>query len=320
MKILTCLIALCCGISQLWGQSNDNAIFSTAEIILETSTGNIYGTLTIPRHIFNSPLVIIIADSGPIDRDCNSPLGIQTNAYKMLAESLAKNGIATLRFDKRGVGKSKSAVKSEIELKFETYVNDVIAWVSFLKPDPRISKVILLGHGEGSLIGMIAADQAKTAAFISIAGFGRPADKILQEQLKNLTPAMLNESNNILDSLKAGKTVSDVNPNLFGYYRPSIQPYLISWMKYDPVKVISKLKLPVLIIQGDADLQVTAEDVIMLSKSKPNATLLFLNDMNHVLKVSEADKQKNLATYTNPALPLKSGLVDVIVSFVKPKK
>ena len=320
MKMLTWLITLGCGITGLLAQSNNNAIFSTAEVILETSTGNIYGAITIPKHVFNSPLVIIIADSGPIDRDCNSPLGLQTNAYKMLAESLANNGIATLRFDKRGVGKSKSAVKSESELRFETYIDDVVAWISLLKADPRIANIILLGHGEGSLIGMIAAEQAKAAAFISIAGVGRPADKILQEQLRNLTPPLLDESNNILDSLKAGKTVPDVNPALFSYYRPSVQPYLISWMKYDPAKEISKLKVPILIIQGDADLQVTAQDAIMLSESKPSATLLFLENMNHVLKVSEADIQKNLGTYKNPDLPLKPGLVNVIVSFVMPKK
>jgi len=171
------------------------------------------------------------------------------------------------------------------------------------------------------LIGMVAAEQTNVAGFISISGVGRSADIVMQEQLKTkLPPQLLDESNKILDSLKIGKTVSNVNPNLVALYRPSVQPYMISWIKYDPAKEISKLKMPVLIIQGSTDLQVTIDDAKLLSTSKPDSKLIIIDNMNHVLKESDSDIQKNMATYRNPDLPLKAELTTDIVNFIKNRK
>jgi predicted alpha/beta hydrolase len=168
--------------------------------------------LTIPNNTTTSPVVLIIAGSGPTDRNGNAGNGLKTNAYKMVAEGLAQKGISSLRFDKRGIGKSQSAMTSESELRFETYTRDAVAWISMLKADKRFSEVIVLGHSEGSLIGMIAAQQTHTGGFISVSGPGKPADKILQEQLKaQLPPQLMMESNKILESLKQGKTVAEVN-------------------------------------------------------------------------------------------------------------
>jgi len=318
MKIITCIIALNLVLSGLNAQTKNTLAFTESELTLKTATGTIYGTLTIPNHTPTSPIVLIIAGSGPTDRNCNSGAGIQTNAYKMLCEGFAKNSISTLRFDKRGVGKSLPAMSSESDLRFETYINDVVAWISLLESDKRFSKVIVLGHSEGSLIGMIAAEKTQTGGFISIAGAGRSADKILQEQIKSqLPPQLMIESNNILESLKMGKTVATVNPLLASLYRPSVQPYMISWIKYDPAQEIKKLKVPVLIIQGTTDLQVTMNDAKLLSAAKPGAKLEIIANMNHVLKDVDANVQTNLATYSNPMLPLKSGLVENLVDFVK---
>jgi len=320
MKKFLILIFLAALFPGLAAMTEKDTAFSESEIILNTATGDIYGTLTAPGNIKSSPIVIIIPGSGPTDRDCNSPLGVHTNAYKMLSEGLAIHGISSLRFDKRGIGKSKVAMTSESDLRFETYINDVLSWISLLKKDRRFSKIILLGHSEGSLIGMAAAWQGDVSGFISIAGPGKPADKILQEQLKTkLPPPLLDASDKILDSLRAGMTVSKVDPNLMALYRPSVQPYLISWIKYDPAQEISKLKMPVLIIQGTTDLQVTVEDAKLLSASRPDARLLIIESMNHVLKESDADPQRNMATYTNAELPLKSGLIDEITDFVRKK-
>lgn len=317
MKILSFILVFNILAIDLSAQTGNDSVFTASEVKLETATGDIYGTLTVPNNKQISPLVLIIAGSGPTDRDCNSPMGIQTNAYKILAEGFAKKGISTLRFDKRGIGKSKAAMTNESDLRFETYIYDVVAWISMLKSDKRFSKIILLGHSEGSLIGMVAAQRSSIDEFISISGAGKPADKIIQEQLRTkLTPTLLSESDNIIDSLKMGKTVTNVNPNLVSLYRPSVQPYLISWMKYDPAEVIAGLKIPVLIIQGTTDLQVTVDDAKQLSASKPDAKLLIIDNMNHVLKECDSDYSKNIATYTNPLLPLKAGLVDEIVHFI----
>jgi pimeloyl-ACP methyl ester carboxylesterase len=321
MKKLSFILILSILSIGLFGQIKNDSVFSLSEIVLKTSTGDISGTLTIPNNLKVSPIALIIAGSGPTDRDCNSHLGVQTNAYKMLAEQLANNGISSLRFDKRGIGKSQIAMASESELRFETYINDVVSWISLLKRDNRFSKIILIGHSEGSLIGIIAAQQTDIAGFISLAGVGRTADKILKEQLKSqLTMNLLQESNKILDSLKAGKTVSDINPDLAAIYRPSVQPYMISWIKYDPAQEIGRLTIPVLIVQGSTDFQVKINDAKMLSASKPDAKLIIIENMNHVLKESDSDYKNNIATYMNPNLPLKSGLIEEIVSFIKSQK
>jgi pimeloyl-ACP methyl ester carboxylesterase len=304
-------------------QEKPGSSFNESEIVLKPgSGGEIFGTLTVPGKIRKSPLVIIIAGSGPTDRDCNSPLGIKSNAYKMLAEGFAENGISTLRFDKRGIAKSKAALPSESDIRFDIYINDVIDWVAYLKKDKRFSKIILLGHSEGSLIGMVAARKTGVSKLISLAGAGSPAYTILQEQLKaqKLPHQLMDESDKIIDSLKAGKTVPKVNIMLLSLYRPSVQPYMISWFRYNPAEEIRKLRIPVMIIQGTSDLQVSVEDAKLLSAAKPDARLMIVDKMNHILKESEADRQKNLATYSDPALPLKSGLLDGIVSFIKSGK
>lgn len=297
-----------------------NFDFSESEIALKTSTGDLYGTLTIPKDIKTSPIVIIIPGSGSPDRDGNCiPIGLHTNNFKMLSESFAEKGISTLRFDKRGAAKSKQIVTNESELRFENYIDDVVGWISLLKKDKRFPDIIILGHSEGSLIGMIAAQQTNITSYISVAGVGKSADRLLQAQLKKLPPQLLSESNKIIDSLKVGKTVSKVNPNLIRIFRPSVQPYLISWMKYDPANEIAKLKIPTLIIQGTTDIQVSVDDAKLLSEAKPAAKLVIIENMNHFFKESGSDIQKNLATYRNPELPLKQEIVDEIISFVKTK-
>ncbi|HEY3370393.1 MAG TPA: alpha/beta fold hydrolase [Prolixibacteraceae bacterium] len=319
MKLIAFIIALNVVASGLFAQGKMDA--SESELVLKTATGNIYGTLTVAPNVKTSPVVLIIAGSGPTDRNCNSPAGIQTNAYKMLSEGFATNNISSLRFDKRGIGESKPAMTSESELRFETYINDVVAWINLLKADNRFSKVIILGHSEGSLLGMIAAEKTKVGAYISIAGAGRSADLILQEQLKTkLPPQLMMESNKILESLKKGELVPNTNPSLATMYRPSVQPYMISWIKYDPAQEIKKLKVPVLIIQGTTDLQVPVEDAKLLSAAKPDAKLMIIDNMNHVMKESDANASNNMATYKNPTLPLKNGLMDGLVNFIMTKK
>jgi len=301
------------------GLKAQEVTFTSSEMILKTASGDISGTLTVTTTVGTSPLVLFIAGSGPTDRDCNSVMGINTNAYKLLAEELAAKGISSLRFDKRGIAKSQSAMVSESELRFETYIDDVKSWISQLKQDKRFSKIFILGHSEGSLIGMVAAGQSVVDGFISIAGVGRTADKVIKEQLTGkLPPEMEAESDKILSSLINGQTVAEVNPNLNMLYRPSVQPYMISWFKYDPAIELPKLQIPVLIIQGTTDIQVSVNDAQILAKAKPEAKFLLFPNMNHIMKESGADVQENMGTYMNPKLPLKEGLVDSISNFIKP--
>jgi uncharacterized protein len=176
----------------------------------------------------------------------------------------------------------------------------------------------VIGHSEGSLIGMIAANNAD--GYVSIAGAGRPADKILKEQLDKQPQAVKDLSFPIIDSLVTGKTVSNVNPMLFSLFRPSVQPYMISWFRYDPSVEIKKLKIPVLIIQGTNDIQVTLQDASMLAKANGTAQLVEIKNMNHIFRIVEGDRNANIATYNDASLPIAGELSNSIVSFIRKLK
>lgn len=291
---------------------------------LKTLTGTIFGTLLLPASSSAPqpvPVVLIIAGSGPTDRNGNSPLlPGGNNSLKLLAEGLAEKGIASVRYDKRGVAESVASAQKEEDLRFETYIADVVAWGKTLKADSRFSSVGVLGHSEGSLIGMVAAQQFPADFFISIAGVGRPAQETLMEQLKVNLPADLYEkSKKIVASLVAGKTVKDPPPALAVLFRPSVQPYLISWFRYDAGKELPKLKAPTLLIQGTTDIQIGLPDAKLLSKVRPDAKLTLIEEMNHVLKtVPKGDNARQQAAYVDPKLPLAPGLIDAICTFVKP--
>lgn len=320
MKNISFFLTFALLASGLSAQKKTDLFFTETELLLKTPSGDISGTLSVTDKSKKSPIVIIIAGSGPTDRNCNSPMGIKTDAYKMISADLAANGISSLRFDKRGIGKSKAAMTAEKDLRFDIYVDDVVEWINMIKKDKRFSLIFLLGHSEGSLIGIVASQKTRTDGLISVAGAGKSADKILKDQLKGkISQQLYDESNTILDSLKAGYLVKKVNPMLLTLYRPSVQPYMISWLKYDPAIEIQKLKIPVLIVQGTTDLQVSVEDAKLLSASKTDARLIIIENMNHIMKESDSDRQKNMATYSNPELPLKSGLTDEMVKFIKGK-
>ncbi|MEI6684273.1 MAG: alpha/beta hydrolase [Bacteroidota bacterium] len=290
-------------------------------IILNTATGEIKGTLTMPESRQQVPLVLIIAGSGPTDRDGNSPPALKnsSNCYKMLAEELRKKGIASVRYDKRGIGASAAAGKKEHDLRFEDYVSDARGWISLLSHDKRFSAIIVAGHSEGSLIGMIACANSGAKGYVSIAGSGRPADQILREQLSSLPKEMNELIIPMLEALKRGDTLASVPESMNSFFRSGIQPYLISWFRYDPQAEIVKLTIPVLILQGEMDIQVSAGDARLLARACPAASLKLIGHMNHVLKDTDTmDKMEQVkSVYTNSELPLDTTLTDEIITFVQ---
>ncbi|GAA4923037.1 alpha/beta hydrolase [Mucilaginibacter defluvii] len=293
-----------------------DASLTESPYTLKTFSGSIAGSLVKPKTEGKVPLVLIIAGSGPTDRNGNgAKLGLNTNAYLQLANELGKKGIATLRYDKRLIGQSVSTTK-ESELKFEDMVEDAVGIINDINDKGGFSKIIVLGHSEGSLVGMLAANDAPVKAFISVAGAGDPAEKILTEQMKSQPAYIADGFKRVLDSLKRGKTTPNVDASLYAVARPSIQNYIMSWCRYDPQREIKKLKMPVLILQGTTDLQVPVAQAEKLKKAKSDAQLLIIPEMNHILKAAPADTKQNMATYSNPDLPLKPELVTGIVDFI----
>jgi len=295
------------------------------EVFLKTKECKIYGTLKIPETKEKVPVVLLIAGSGATDRDGNSRSPkLISNAYKMLSDSLNSYGIATLCYDKRLIAKSISKQK-EADLRFDDYVEDVRSWIDLLSKNKKFSEIIVIGHSEGSLIGMIACqNNPKVSKYISISGSGTPADELLKEQLsKQLEgqPEELKEEIfNYMDDLKQGKLLEKVPLNLWVLFRPSIQPYMISWFKYNPQEEIKKLKIPVLIIQGKMDIQVSVKEAELLHHAHPDAKIAIIENMNHVLKSSQSTdvKEQTKDSYNNPISLINKELVDTIVAFIKP--
>lgn len=287
------------------------------DIVLDTPTGQLAGSLLLPAAKAPVPVALIIAGSGPTDRDGNSRmLPGRNDSLRMLAQALAQAGIASVRYDKRGIGASASAMGSEAALRFETYIDDAAGWIARLKSDPRFSTVAVIGHSEGALIGMVAARQAAAAALVSIAGAGAPLPAVLRRQLADkLPPELQKENERILGALERGETVEQVPPLLAALYRPSVQPYLISQFRYLPAERIAALAVPVLVVQGTTDIQVGVADAQALGKASPRASLAIVEGMNHVLKKVPADGAQ-LASYGDPSLPLAPGLADTMTSFL----
>ena len=286
-------------------------------ISLNTATGELFGTLLLPRSDTPVPVVLIIAGSGPTDRDGNNPEGGRNDSMKRLALILAKNNIASVRYDKRGVAASKPATPDERNLSIESYVADAQAWGQKLKTDRRLGQLILPGHSEGALVASLAAEKAGAAAVISVAGTGRPVDIVLREQLQDrLPPPLMQRANLLIDEIKAGKTDNDVPAELEVVFRPSVQPYLISLFRQDPAAAFGNLQMPALIIQGTHDIQVGVGDAQLLKDAKPDAHLALIEGMNHVLRIVPKDMDRQLASYKNPKLPLATEISSQILRFI----
>lgn len=286
---------------------------------LKTPTGTLYGTLDLPPGAGPFPVVLIHPGSGPTDRDGNQA-AMKNDSLKQLGRALAAEGIACLRIDKRGVGASAKGLAKEEDATLDLYAADAAAWVKLLRGDKRFTKVGVIGHSEGSLIGTVAGRAVKLDAFVSLCGPGRRLSDVLRAQLKpKLPPDLAEKSEAILKSLEAGKPVDDVPEKLTSLYRKSVQPFLISVLKYDPAAELGKLDCPVLIVSGTNDLQVPPSEGEVLAAAAKGAKRVVLTNMSHVLK--ETDKTalvaQALTVYVDPKYPLHPKLAGELAGFLK---
>lgn len=273
--------------------------------------GTLFSTETT---IKNPNLVIIIAGSGPTNRNGNQ-MGMQNNSLKYLAEAIAKDGNVAFSFDKRIIAQMKAGNLDEKSLRFDDLINDAKDIITYFKAQKKYNKIIIAGHSEGSLIGMIAAKDYADA-YISLAGAGRSADLIIAEQIEKQAPFLKKETNENLKILKEGKTFELKNQMLASIFRESVQPYMISWIKYNPQEEIKKLSIPILIINGTKDIQVPESDAKLLHEANPKSELKIIDKMNHVLKEINEDAE-NIKSYSNPDLPIMEELSNSINSFIK---
>ncbi len=288
--------------------------FSTSEVVVNPL---ISGTLFSSSAASNSKtLVVLIAGSGPTDRNGNQN-GATNNSLKFLAQGLTSPQVSVFSFDKRIIKQIQTKTIDESKLSFDDMITDVNDVVTYFRNSKNFTKIIIAGHSEGSLIGMVSA-QKNTDGFVSIAGAGRQINEVLEEQITKQLPDVKDDLHQKLEILKAGKTFDSktMNPYIAPMFRESVQPYMISWIKYDPKVEISKLKIPVLIINGDKDIQVPVTDAEMLQKAKPDAKLLIISGMNHIFKDIKGDASENMTSYNNADLAVNKEMITKINDFL----
>jgi uncharacterized protein len=282
--------------------------------------GPLRGTLMSPAQV--RAVVVMLPGSGPTDRDGNNPLGVNGAPYRLLAEGLAARGIATIRTDKRGLFGSAGAVADANGVSMTDYAADVHQWVRVARARTGAPCAWVLGHSEGGLVALVAAQQPQDiCGLILVSASGRPFGTLIREQLTS-NPAnapVLDEAMAALDSLEAGRRVdtTGMNPALLPLFAPPVQDYFIRLMAYDPAALMRTVRIPVLIVQGQRDLQVREVDARTLAAANPAARLVLVADANHVLKaVATDDRAANAATYGDPTLGLAPGIVEPIAEFV----
>jgi len=273
------------------------------------------GTLLVPESLENPPLVIIIAGSGPTDRNGNQSF-MKNDMLKKLAERLSENGVATFRYDKRVVKQLKTRTFDK-NIRFDDFVTDAKSVVTYFKPS--YSSIIIAGHSQGSLVGLLACE-AGVDGFISLAGAGNPIDQIILEQITKTAPFFTEDTKRVLEILKSGKTTTDFPPALASMFNLDIQPFMMNWMQYNPHELIENLEIPVLIINGTKDLQVSETEAQLLKTHKADAELVIVENMNHLLFEINGDDLVNTKSYNELNHPIVPEVITSMLDFIQKDK
>lgn len=279
------------------------------------------GTLLTPDGQTHAAAVII-AGSGPTDRDGDSPLGVTGGVYRQLAEGLAERGIATVRYDKRGVAGSHAAGSEEASLTFDAMIDDARHWAAQTAQQTGRPCAWLIGHSEGALVAQAAAaDNPTVCGLVLLSPVGERAGVAVRRQLDaGLPEAMKPEAFAILDALEAGRTVAKTPPALAPLFRPSVQPYLISYFVVNPETLIADYDRPVLLGHGATDIQVPPSNSERLAKAQPKAEVVIFDGLNHMLRPAPLDRVANIATYGDASIPLASAVTTTVADFIlKPR-
>ena len=276
-------------------------------------------TLTVPRGATGRvPVAIIIAGSGPTDRNGNSVLGIRPNSYAQLAWRLAERGIATLRYDKRGMPGTQGTFDIR-KMTLDDFASDARAAAESLARDPRFSRVVFIGHSEGASLALIAARQgAPVAGVVHVSGLGRPLTDVMREQLSRQFDSLtLVRYDTAMKHYLLGEQPADVPQPLAMLFVPVNQTYMRSLAGFDAPAAIRAVRQPVLIVQGETDLQATVADAERLHAARPDARLVLIPEVNHVLKrTTESTPQGQMVTYQDPGIPIVMNAVQAIADWI----
>ena len=306
MKAYLNFALLCCTLLSFSQEIN----FTTQDLSINK---HIDGTLLTPKNVNSPTLAIIIADSGPTDRHGNQNFQ-KNNALKKLAESLANQNIATFRYDKRIVKQIKRGNVNP-DMSFDDFITDANSVINYFKSQSSYAKITVIGHGQGSLVGL-AVIKDNVDQFISLAGSGKSIDNVIIDQITQMDPALVKETKRAFDVLKSGKLTKEYPQALSGIFSLDVQPFMMSWMNYNPQELITTLDIPILIVNGSKDLQVPVSEAELL-KGSSNAEIKIIENMNHVLFIIEGKELENSKSYNESFRPISTELITNIVDFIK---
>ncbi len=272
------------------------------------------GTILVPKAVENPPLAILIGDSGPTDRNGNQQM-MNTNTIKFIAEGLSKKGIATFRYDKRILKQMMDRTINEESISFDEFIKDANDVIEYFERSKAFSKIYVIGHGQGSLVGMVAA-QEKAAGFVSIAGAGQAIDDVIIDQLEQQAPGLKDNARNAFNEMRTNGVTTNYSSGLSSIFRKQIQPFMLTWMKYDPQEEITKLNMPVLIITGEKDMLVQVSEAKKMKAAYPDGELHIIPNMNHVLKEVGDNAIENSKSFNEPKRPISPKLVNLVVEFI----
>ena len=316
IKILICCVVAACMASV--------AVAQQREVEVECHWGKISATIDLPAESANTA-ILIVAGSGPTDRHGNSAAGLSTYSYKMLGEALAKDGVAVMRYDKRGIGLSPIPAEDVPNLVFEDYIDDARTCVEYLRNE-GFERVVVAGHSEGGLIALALAaeDECCLDGVVLLCAPGYNMAEILNYQLsQQLVPAYMGlmvKSTNIINALKAGNMVAeaDIPKELIGLFHPTVQPFIISNMRYEPTLLAAECRMPMLIVSGGRDIQVSLANGKRIHEAQPAAEHVVFENMTHVLKDADTSDRvmQLMSVYTNANQPITEGVAVKIAEFI----
>jgi len=200
----------------------------------------------------------------------------------------------------------------------QDYATDVRNLADKLHKDHRFSKVILVGHSEGSALSIMAAhDGAPVAGVISMAGMGRPFAVVLREQLAaQLDSNTMKMYDTSMTAYLAGRD-PPVPSYLGSLFVPALRNYIRSMMAFDP-KEVGQLRCPVLVLQGDYDIQISVADAEALHAADPASTLTVLAGDTHMFKpAASRDRMAQVPAYTDPTVAIDPRLVSTMTEWIK---
>jgi pimeloyl-ACP methyl ester carboxylesterase len=281
------------------------------KILVKNDSIELPGTLTYSNQ--NSPLIIWIHGSGNVDRNGNQKgVNINANYIKQFRDCINNYNIAFYSYDKRT--SNLKNVKFFKNIVFEDFVSDVKKVISHFKENTQFSEIILVGHSQGSLVALLAVENVDK--YISLAGISNTFDTfVINEYNKVNSEYGINVKKQFKELKKTGR-IQEIDPLIAHLVSKPNQPFILSWMKYNPIEEIKKLTIPILVINGTSDLQVSIENAQALKAENQLAKIVLIDSMNHVLKIVK-NPMENQQSYFSENFPLSTKLIASIVTFIK---